>query len=156
MLAIFSWRWIPKGCIEVQERRKKVIFLRSRPPKNVKLGSFTSKSCSDVKQMYKKSVMHVQSCCFATVYLFLFCRSRWRRRRRRRCLSSLLGRSHCGFKNRVIWQQNENVIWRRESARKGLNSTSGTQFGTLPLVKPVVWFACAVVNWRSRSVAKSA
>ena len=43
-----------------------------------------------------------------------------------------------------------------KSARKGLNATSGAQFAALPLVKPVVWFARAVVNWRSRSVAKSA
>ena len=35
----------------------------------------------------EKSVMHVQSCCFANLNLLLFCRSRWRRRRR--CLSSL-------------------------------------------------------------------
>ena len=40
--------------------------------------------------------------------------------------------------------------------RKGLNMTSRAQFATLPLVKPVVWFARAVVNWPSRSVAKSA
>ena len=54
---------------------------------------------------------------------------------------------------RPIWRQNGNVIWRRESARKGLNSTSGAQFAAQPLVKPVVWFARPVVNWRSRSVA---
>jgi len=36
----------------------------------------------------QKSVMHVQSCCFANLNLLLFCRSRCRRRRR--CLSSLL------------------------------------------------------------------
>ena len=47
------------------------------------------------------------------------------------------------------------VCWRRESAQKGLNTTSGPQFASLPLVKPVVWFVRAVVNWRSRSVAKS-
>ena len=45
------------------------------------------------------------------------------------------------------------VIWRQESARKGLNSTSGAQFASQPLVKPVVWFARAVFNWPSRSVA---
>ena len=39
------------------------------------------------------------------------------------------------------------------SARKGLHLTSGT---AQPLVKPVVWFARAAVNWRSLSVAKSA
>ena len=149
----------------------KRLYRSSGKEKESHLLAFTSSKKREIRKFHveivqwrqtnvQKSVMHVQSCCFATVYLFLFCRSRWRRRRRRRrrrrCLSSLLGRSHCGFKKRVIWQQNENVIWRRESARKGLNSTSGTQFGTLPLVKPVVWFACAVVNWRSRSVAKSA
>ena len=39
--------------------------------------------------------------------------------------------------NRLIWQQDGNVIRRRESARKGLNSTFGAQFSALPLVKPV-------------------
>ena len=52
---------------------------------------------------------------------------------------------------RLMYQQNENVIWLRENARKGLNSTSGA---SQPLVKPVVGFERAVVNWRSRSVAK--
>ena len=47
-----------------------------------------------------------------------------------------------------------NVIWRRESARKRLNLTSGVKFVPLPLVNPVVWFARAVVNRCSRSVAK--
>ena len=28
-------------------------------------GRFTSQSCRDSKEMYKKSVIHVQSCCFA-------------------------------------------------------------------------------------------
>ena len=35
-------------------------------------------------------------------------------------------------------------VWRRESARRGLNTTFGTQFAALPLVKLVVWFASAV------------
>ena len=39
------------------------------------------------------SVMQVQNCCFANLYLLLFCRFRWRRRRR--CLSSLIfGQAH--------------------------------------------------------------
>ena len=37
----------------------------------------------------QKSVMHVQSCCFACLNLLLFCRSRCRRRRR--CVNYLLG-----------------------------------------------------------------
>ena len=40
------------------------------------------------------------------------------------------------------------------SVQKGLNSTSGAQFVTLPLVKPVVSFVRAIVNWCSRSVAR--
>ena len=38
----------------------------------------------------QKSVMHVQSCCFANINLLHFCRSRCRRRRR--CLSSLMAK----------------------------------------------------------------
>ena len=38
--------------------------------------------------MYKKTLTHVQSCCFSYFNLTLFYRSRCRRRRR--CLSSLL------------------------------------------------------------------
>ena len=34
--------------------------------------------------------------------------------------------------------------------------TSGAQFAALSLVKPIVWFACTVVNWRSHSVSKPA
>ena len=49
-----------------------------------------------------------------------------------------------------------NVSWRLESAREGPNTTSIAQFALLPLVKPDVWFARAVVKWRSRYVAKSA
>ena len=47
------------------------------------------------------------------------------------------------------------VRWRRESKRKGLNATFSEQFAALPLVKLVVWFVSAVVNWSSPSVAKS-
>ena len=39
----------------------------------------------------QKSVMHVQSCCFANLNLLLFCRSRCRHRRR--CLSSLIDKT---------------------------------------------------------------
>ena len=44
----------------------------------------------------------------------------------------------------------------QESSRRGLIATSSAQFAPLPLVKPAVWFARAVVNWPPRSVAKSA
>ena len=40
-VAIALWSWILKDCIEVQEKKKKVIVLCLRPPQNVKLGIFT-------------------------------------------------------------------------------------------------------------------
>ena len=44
-----------KNFIKVQEKKTKVVVLCSRPPQNVKLGIFTSLSCSDCKEMYKKA-----------------------------------------------------------------------------------------------------
>ena len=49
----------------------------------------------------QKSVMHVQSCCFASLNLLFFCRSRCRRRRR--CLSSLLSHSVLQHNTRKIY-----------------------------------------------------
>ena len=46
----FSWSWILKDCIEVQEKKKEVVVLCSLPPQNVKLGRH-----SDGKEMYQKS-----------------------------------------------------------------------------------------------------
>ena len=40
--------------VEVQEKENKVDVLCSRPPENVKLGSFTSLSCSAAKKRTKK------------------------------------------------------------------------------------------------------
>ena len=40
MLAKFFWSWILKDCIKVQEEKKKVVVLCSRPRHNVKLGTF--------------------------------------------------------------------------------------------------------------------
>ena len=56
----------------------------------------------------------------------------------------------------VLLLNQPTISWQRESARKGLNAIFDAQFAALPLVKPVVWFARVVVNWRSRSIAKSA
>ena len=55
--------------MEVQENKKKVVLLCSRPLQNVKLGIFMSLSCSDGKKKKKKknrhkNVMYEQSCCF--------------------------------------------------------------------------------------------
>ena len=40
---------------EVQEKKREVVVLCSRPPQNVNLGIFTSQSYSDGKEMYKKA-----------------------------------------------------------------------------------------------------
>ena len=57
--------------------------------------------------MYKKRV-HVQSCCFANLNLFLFFRSRYRRRRR--CLSSLLIEGRRGSIPWRFWRAGS--VWR--------------------------------------------
>ena len=38
----FFWSWILQDCIEVQQKKKKVVVLRWRPPQNEKMGIFTS------------------------------------------------------------------------------------------------------------------
>ena len=43
-----------------------------RPLQNMKLGIFTGSRADDGKEMYKKSVMHVQSSCFALSSYCLF------------------------------------------------------------------------------------
>ena len=64
------------------------------PPKpekstlGTRLDENRSRFTNDGKEMYTKSVMHVQSCCFANQTYCFFCRSRCRQRRR--CLSSLI------------------------------------------------------------------
>ena len=81
---------ILKDCIEVQKKEKKIVVLCSRPPWNVKLGSFTSYSCSDAKEMYKKKC-NARAEFSAVLKLVLFCGSRYRRRPRRHCSRSLFG-----------------------------------------------------------------
>ena len=48
-------------------KREKFAAACLRPPQNVKLGIFTSQSRKDGEEMYEKSVMHVQSCCFVVL-----------------------------------------------------------------------------------------
>ena len=38
------WSWTLKDCIEIQEKKMKVVVLCSRPPQNVKFGIFTTYS----------------------------------------------------------------------------------------------------------------
>ena len=60
----FSWSWILKDCIKVQEKNKKVVVSCSRPQQNVKLGTFTFKSWNDGYEMYQ------EPCCARANLLF--------------------------------------------------------------------------------------
>ena len=81
MLAFFSGVEFEKTCNEVQEQKKKVVDLCSRPPKNVKLSIFTSYGSRAVtaKKCAKQRDARAE-------LLFSHCRCR----RRRRCLRSLI------------------------------------------------------------------
>ena len=67
MLEFFLWSWILEDCSEFRKTKKKVVALCSRPPQNVKLGSFTSLSYSDGKEGYKTRVARAE---------LLFCQSK--------------------------------------------------------------------------------
>ena len=46
-------------------KRMNFVIAYLRPLQNMKLGIFTGSRADDGHEMYKKSVMHMQSCCFA-------------------------------------------------------------------------------------------
>ena len=55
-----SWQFFleltnSKRLYRSSSKKKKAVLLCSRPPQNVELGIFTSQSCSDGKEMYKKA-----------------------------------------------------------------------------------------------------
>ena len=54
-----------KGLCQSSGKETKVVVLCSCPRQNVNLGTFTLYSGNDGKEMYKKSMMHVKTCCFA-------------------------------------------------------------------------------------------
>ena len=56
----------------------------------------------------QKSVMHVQSCCFANLNLLLFCRSLWRRHSL--CLSSLLLTTK-NFVTIITWHHTSSIAF---------------------------------------------
>ena len=58
------------------ELNKKVAVWRSRPRQNVKNAFSRRSRAVTAKKCIKKSVIHVQSCCFANLNLLLFCRPR--------------------------------------------------------------------------------
>ena len=107
MLANVFWVFIVKDCIEVQEKKKKVVVLCSRSPQNVDLGRiFTCQSCSDGKKMYKKAwCTCIVVFCQSKPVSIAFVRSRCRYRRRRRCFSSLLFINVFALQRRLTRQQ---------------------------------------------------
>ena len=71
MLAFFSGVEFEKTCNEVQEQKKKVVDLCSRPPKNVKLSIFTScgsRAVTAKKCAKERDVELMQSCFFPIVF----------------------------------------------------------------------------------------
>ena len=89
MLAIFFF---------LLEMNSKRLYQSSAKEKESRCLVFTSSTEHEIRHFpvvvvqrrqgnVQKSVMHVQSCCFANLHLLRFCRSRCRHRRR--CLSSL-------------------------------------------------------------------
>ena len=54
------------------KKRMNFVIACLRPSQNVKLGIFTSSRTVDGKKNVQKSVMHVQSCCFALSNYCLF------------------------------------------------------------------------------------
>ena len=78
-----------KDYIKVQEKKRRVVVFCSHPPQNVKLGSLIQVVV--VQQWQRnvwKSMMLVQSCCFAKLNLSLLCCSRCHHHRS--CLRSLI------------------------------------------------------------------
>ena len=66
----FFCSWILKDCIKVQEKKRKVVVLCSRPRQNEKIGTFTLQSCNDGQEMYR-----FKRKCNARAEL-LFCKSK--------------------------------------------------------------------------------
>ena len=66
-----------RSCISVQNKKKEAVVLHLHPPENVSLGSLTLLACSGRKNC-TKSIMHMQSCCFASLLnQLLLCRSHY-------------------------------------------------------------------------------
>ena len=75
----FCWSWILNECIKVQKKKKKIVVLCSRPPRNLKiLRKFHIVVVQPRQRNIQKGVIHVRSCCFANLNLLLFCSSRCR------------------------------------------------------------------------------
>ena len=66
------WIWILKDFIKVEEKKNKVVVLCYRPQKKREIRHFHVVVVQRRLRNGQKSVMHVQSCCFANLNLLLF------------------------------------------------------------------------------------
>ena len=65
-------KFFPNYCIKVQKKKKKVVVFCSLPRQNVKNEPLSRGSRAATAKKCTKSVMHVQSCCFANLNLLFF------------------------------------------------------------------------------------
>ena len=79
----FFWSWIIKDCIKVQKKKKKIVvrLFPSATKRKIRQFHVVVVVVQRRQRNVQKSVMHVQSRCFACLSLLLFCRTRCRRRR---------------------------------------------------------------------------
>ena len=110
------------------ELNSKRLYQSSGKEKGSRCLVFASSTKREIRQFHvevvrwrqrnvQKSVVHVQSCCFANLNLLLFCRSRWPRRCRRCCVSFVLTNNQETFlsykktKQRFHWRNFEDAAW---------------------------------------------
>ena len=72
ILANFFESWILKDCIEVQEKRKRVVFLSVTSSSKREIRQFQVVVVQRRHKNVQKSVIHVLSCCFVNLILLLF------------------------------------------------------------------------------------
>ena len=72
MLPKFFWSWNIKDCIKVQEKKKKVVVFCSPSSTKREIRQFHVVVVQRRQRNVQKSMMHVQSCCFAYLNLLLF------------------------------------------------------------------------------------
>ena len=70
----FFWSWIIKDCIKVQKKKKKIVvrLFPSSTKRKIRQFHVVVVVVQRRQRNVQKSVMHVQSCCFACLNLLLF------------------------------------------------------------------------------------
>ena len=119
MLAIF-FEADSKGLYQSSAKEKESCCLVFQSSTNREIRHFHVLVLQWRQRNEQKSLMGVQSCCFANLNLLFFCRSRWPRRSR--CLSSLMIDSNpsacsCAWILRLCWHYP--VQWEHHLRREG-------------------------------------